>query len=248
MTINIEKKHIVVGAIIVGVIIAAIIGAGAIKNAAYMKRAKNCQREIHNLYYVSSLMASELHDVWSDYIFEDKEYIDRNTGRFYKYTWNAPDSADVHYCSNFSRAIAEKSDYYEKQGLNDIMDSLYTSVKQLMTKMTPAPKKYSEIHSSINALFHTTEAMYNCASSPEGNLRSYTEQINSLSADYKKQESQVDIEIGELKKEEYKDFELEVLLKLLWLYSAMVGGIWFKWRYSFGYSKSFESSILARVQ
>ena len=38
MTINIEKKHIVVGAIIVGVIVAAIIGAGAIKNAAYMKR------------------------------------------------------------------------------------------------------------------------------------------------------------------------------------------------------------------
>lgn len=57
--------------------------------------------------------------------------------------------------------------------------------------------------------------MYNCASSPEGNLRSYTEQINLLSSDYKKQESQVDIEIGELKEEEYEDFELEILFKFL---------------------------------
>lgn len=215
MTINIEKKHIFASAVILGVLILAILGVGLVKNSTYMKRAKHCQKDIHNLYYVSSLMASELHDVWSDYIFEDKEYIDRNTGKFYKSPWNAPDSADVHYCSNFSCAITEKSDYYGKQGVNDIIDSLYASVKQLMTKMTPAPKKYSEIHSSINALFHTTEAMYNCASSPEGNLRSYTEQINLLSSDYKKQASQVDIEIGELKEEEYEDFELEILFKFL---------------------------------
>lgn len=215
MTINIEKKHLVIGAITLGVILLAIFGSGAAKNAAYMKRAKNCQKDIHLLYYTSSLLSSELHDVWSDYIREDKEYIDRNTGKFYKSRWSAPDDADMHYCSSFSNAIAEEAEYYDKKGINDYLDSLYNSVKGLMTKMTPAPKKYSEIHSNINALFHTAEAMYNCASSPEGSLLSYTQELNSLSSDYKKQSSQVDIEIGELSEEEIDDAELKVLLKFL---------------------------------
>lgn len=81
--------------------------------------------------------------------------------------------------------------------------------------MTPAPKKYSEIHAHMVDLFHTAEAMYNCATSPEGSLKSYTEAINSLSADYKKQKSQVDIEIGELDEKELGEQQLSLLLKFL---------------------------------
>ena len=81
--------------------------------------------------------------------------------------------------------------------------------------MTPAPKKYAEIHSHINDLFHTAEAMYNCAISPEGSLRSYTDAINSLSADYKKQKSQVDIEIGEVDEKELLEQQLYLLFKFM---------------------------------
>ena len=46
------------------------------------------------LYYMSALMSSEIHDTWRNYIFDDKEYIDRNTGKFYERSWNMPDDAD----------------------------------------------------------------------------------------------------------------------------------------------------------
>lgn len=215
MTINIEKKHLLIGVAALGVVLLGVLGLGAVKNATYMKRAKNCQKDIHFLYYASSLLSAELHDVWSEYIREDRKYVDRNTGKFYKNSWSAPSGADIHYCSSFSVAISEKSDYYENKGINDYIDSLYTSVKGLMTKMTPAPKKYSEIHADINTLFHTAEAMYNCATSPEGSLVSYTSELNTLSSDYKKQSSQVDIEIGELPEEVTHDEELKILLKFL---------------------------------
>ncbi len=215
MTINIEKKHLLIGVVALGIVLLGMLGLGAAKNATYMKRAKNCQKDIHFLYYASSLLSSELHDVWSEYIREDREYVDRNTGKFYNNSWSAPSGADMHYCSSFSVAISEKSDYYESKGVNNYIDSLYTSVKGLMTKMTPAPKKYSEIHANINALFHTAEAMYNCAVSPEGSLVSYTSELNTLSSDYKKQSSQVDIEIGELDEKELREKEYEVLMLFL---------------------------------
>ena len=215
MTINIGKKQLTIGIIVLLVALLAVLGIGALKNASYMKKAKQCQKDIHQLNYMSSLLCSELHDVWSDYILEDKEYVDRSTGKFYKYSWGGPEGATLVHCSNFSRAIEAEAEYYEGKGINKTLDSLYSSVKALMTKMTPAPKKYAAIHSNINALFHTAEAMYNCATSPEGSLRSYTETINSLSADYKRQSSQVDIEIGELDEDEMSDKELELLLKFV---------------------------------
>lgn len=199
MTINIEKKHLVIVAIALGVVLLATLGLGASKNSTYMKRAKNCQKDVTMLYYSSSLLSAAIHDVWAEYIRDDKKYFDESTGKFYKNRW------DLDYCSNFSEAIAEIQEYYEDKGVNNYIDSLYISVKGLMTKMTSAPKKYSEIHANINSLFHTAEAMYNCASSPEGSLLSYTDAINTLSADYKKQSSQVDIEIGELSDDELND-------------------------------------------
>ena len=213
MTINIEKKHLVIGAIVLGVIILGIVCGGMIKNSTYMKRAKHCQQDVQLLYRTSSLLAAQLHDVWSDYIREDKKYIDRTTGKFYK--WRYDTKIDLYYCSSFSEAISEEQEYYENKGVNDALDSLYASAKKTITKMTPAPKKYSSIHSSIVDLFHTAEAMYNCASSPEGSLVSYTDMINTLSADFKKQSSQVDIEIGELDKQVVLEQELAVLKKFL---------------------------------
>lgn len=213
MTINIEKKHLVIGVIVLGVIILGIVGGGIIKNATYMKRAKHCQEDVHVLYKTSALLAAQLHDVWSDYIREDKKYIDRSTGKFYK--WRYDSRLDLYYCSSFSEAISEEQEYYENKGVNDVLDSLYASAKKTITKMTPAPKKYSTIHSSIVDLFHTAEAMYNCASSPEGSLVSYTDMINTLSADFKKQSSQVDIEIGESDKHVIAEQEYAILKKFL---------------------------------
>lgn len=215
MTINIEKKHILIGATVIGIVLLAFFGIRAMKNSAYMKQAKECQMDITLLYYGSSILSSELHDVWSDYIMEDKKYINPSTGKFYKSKWDAPSSAYTEYCYNFSEAISKEADYYEGKGVNHILDSLYSAAKTTITKMTPSPKKYSEIHSHIVDLFHTAEAMYNCATSPEGSLKSYTEAINSLSADYKKQKSQVDIEIGELDEKELGEQQLSLLLKFL---------------------------------
>lgn len=215
MTINITKKQLTIAAAIVAAIIIAIVGVSMIKNASYMKHAKHCQKDIHQLEYMSALLSSELHDAWSEYIFDDKEYIDKNTGKFYKRHWDMPTGADYEYCSNFSEAVNEKSKYYSGKGIQSTLDSLYSNIKTEISKMTPPPSKYSSVHPDIINLFHTAEGMYNCAIDPSGNLTSYTTSINSLSADFKKYESQVDILIGELDEEYKDDIEFDSLMKFL---------------------------------
>ncbi len=81
--------------------------------------------------------------------------------------------------------------------------------------MTPSPKKYRDIHEDISDLFHTAEAMYNSAVSPEGNLQSYSTQINQLSIEYKKQSSNIDIQIGEIDSSKQSDLEINALIKFM---------------------------------
>ena len=76
MTINIEKKHLVISAIVLGVVLLATLGLGASKNSTYMKRAKNCQKDVTMLYYSSSLLSAAIHDVWAEYIRDDKKYFE----------------------------------------------------------------------------------------------------------------------------------------------------------------------------
>lgn len=215
MEIKIEKKQIVLGCIIIGAIVAVICGYIYIRNSTYSKRLKECQMNIHQIYYMSSILSSEVHTTWRDYIFDDKKYLDKNTGRFYVSRYSMPDSADTKYCVDFSEAIMEKSQYYRKKGVHQTLDSLYDATKVLLRKMTPSPQKYETIHKDISELFHTAEEMYYCAVSPEGNLRSYTAQINQLSVDYKRQSSNIDIQIGEIDSDKKSDFESKALIKFL---------------------------------
>lgn len=215
MEIKIGKKQFVLGCIIAAIIVAALCAYICIKNSTYSKRLKECQMNVHQLFYMSSLLGSEVHSTWSEYIFDDKEYIDKNTGKFYSSSFDIPDSADAVYCSDFSEAISEKSQYYRNKGVHHTLDSLYNVTKVLLQKMTPAPQKYTSIHKDIGELFHTAEAMYYCAVSPEGNLRSYSTQINQLSADYKKQSSNIDIQIGEIASDKKSDLEYKALIKFL---------------------------------
>lgn len=170
---------------------------------------------VHQLFYMSSLLGSEVHSTWSEYIFDDKEYIDRNTRKFYSSSYNMPDSADTEYCSDFSEAIFEKFQYYRNKGVHNTLNSLYNATKTLLQKITPSPQKYVSIHKDISELFHTAEAMYYCAVLPEGNLRSYSTQINQLSADYKKQSSNIDIQIGEIESNKKSNLEYNALIKFL---------------------------------
>lgn len=211
MTINIGKKQLIIGVVAIAVIIVGVFGVSALKNSAYEKNAKQMQRNIHELYYTSSILSSEIHTTWRDYIMDDKEYMDKVTGKFYEDSWGVPN--EYKWCSSFSVAIAEKQGYYEDKGVQDSLDSLYSATKALLTEMTPAPDKFKDFHSDLSELFHTAEAMYNCAVDPDGNLQSYTNEINTLTSDYKKQSSNIDILIGEIDEVEKSKLELDALMK-----------------------------------
>lgn len=220
MTINIEKKHIIIFLVIVAILSFGFFATSWLKNKEYDKNLKMCQENVHVLYYMSSILSEEIHDTWRNYIFDDKKYVDTTTGKFYKSSssWNLPsnvDNSNLEYCYNFSEAIAQKVDYYKHKNVNNTLDSLYSVTKTLITEMTPAPSKYEALHREICDFFHTAEAMYNCATSPEGSLQSYTSTINTLSSDYKKQSSNIDIQIGEIDEYKKTKLELEVLLMFL---------------------------------
>lgn len=214
MTINITKKQIIIAAAVIAGLVVVILAGGAIKNANYKKNAKKCQENLYGLYSISSYASALIHDTWSEYIFKDKEYFDSSNGKFYERydSFNRPGAT---WCEDFNDAIAHKRRYMREKGVYRTIDSLYRDTKAIMTKMTPPPSKYNTIHNDINTLYRTVEGMYNCASSPEGNLRSYTEMINRLSADYKIQMSQVDIEIGEVDKETQLEWDIRTFKLML---------------------------------
>lgn len=211
MTINIGKKQLIIAVVAFLVIAIGVLGVSALKNSSYEKNAKQMQKNIHELYYTSSILSSELHTTWRDYIMDDKEYMDKVTGKFYEDSWDVPN--EYKWCSSFSVAIAEKQRFYEDKGVEGSLDSLYSATKLLLTEMTPSPKKFRELHSDLSELFHTAEAMYNCAVDPDGNLQSYTSEINTLTSTYKKQSSNIDILIGEMDSVEKSKLELDALMK-----------------------------------
>lgn len=214
MEIKIEKKQFVLGCIIIAVIGIILGGYTYVRNSTYSNRLKDCQSNIHQLFYMSSLLSSEIHSTWSGYIFDDLNYIDKKTGKFYE-SYNLPNNSEGEYCLNFSEAIAKKSQYYREKGVHQTLDSLYNTTKSLLQKMTPCPQKYTSIHKDISELFHTAEAMYYCAVSPEGNLQSYSMQINKLSTEYKKQSSNIDIQIGEIDPDKKSDLEFNALFEFI---------------------------------
>lgn len=213
MTINIGKKQLIIAIVTIVLIIIGVFGFSVIKHSVYENNAKQLQKNIHELYYTSALLSSEIHTTWSDYIFDDKEYMDIATGKFYEYSWELPD--EYKWCSSFSVAIAEKQGYYDAKGVQDSLNSLYSATKSLLTEMTPAPEKFKDFHSDLSELFHTAEAMYNCAVDPDGNLQSYTNEINTLASAYKKQSSNIDILIGEIDEVEKSKLERDALMKFL---------------------------------
>lgn len=218
MTINIERKQITFIVISIIIVCIAICGISAIRKISYKKNAKQCQESIHQLYYTSSLLSSEIHSTWRDYIFDNKKYFDKETGRFYvsERKHNLPEGVIIdEYCSNFSEAIFEKSNYYKNKGIHDIIDTLYHDIKESLQDMTPAPKKFTSLHQDLQELFHTAEAMYFCATSPEGNLQSYTSSINDLSSEYKRKASNIDIQIGEIDESKRLSIESSALSSFL---------------------------------
>ncbi len=209
MVIDIKKKYLFLVAGIIVILSAAFIVFNSIRNENYEKNVKVCQENIYKLYFMSTLAASDIQTTWQEYIFDDKKYMDKKTGKFYSSPYDLPADADEQYCYDFNDAIVAKVSFLQNRKAFVTMDSLYTATKNLLKELTPAPKKYKDLHEDINELFHTAEAMYNCAILPQGNLQSYTSSINELYTEYTKQSSKVDIIIGELdeKKKIKVDFE-----------------------------------------
>lgn len=216
MTINIEKKHILIFVGLAVLAVVGIIGMQSYKNKQYEKNIKICQENVYVLYFMSSILSAEIHDTWRGYIFDDKKYVDPETGKFYKSRYGLPASVkseNIMYCSSFSEAIAHKARYFMKRNVNHTLDSLYSATKALITQMTPAPSKHEALHRDFCELFLTSEAMYNYATNPEGSLQSYTSSINTISTEYNKHSSNIDIQIGEIEESKVAELKFKALLK-----------------------------------
>lgn len=208
MTINIKNKYLFFVAGIIVILSVAFIVFNSIRNEKYEKNVKVCQENLYKLYFMSTLAASDVQTTWQEYIFDDKTYMDKNTGKFYSYSYEVPGDSEL-YCYDFNDAISAKVSFFQTTKASVTMDSLYIATKNILKELTPAPRKYKELHEDINELFHTAEAMYNCAILPQGSLQSYTSSINELYGEYTKQSSKVDIIIGELDEKKKTRFELE---------------------------------------
>lgn len=140
MVIDIKKKYLFLVAGIIVILSAAFIVFNSIRNENYEKNVKVCQENIYKLYFMSTLAASDIQTTWQEYIFDDKKYMDKKTGKFYSSPYDLPADADEQYCYDFNDAIVAKVSFLQNRKAFVTMDSLYTATKNLLKELTPAPK------------------------------------------------------------------------------------------------------------
>ena len=144
----------------------------------YEKNLKEFVIESGKSSMASAYICDDLRKVWQEYIFDDKEYFNRSTGTFTKYSYDGDE-----YCSDFSEAVNIKIRWNESHLTSELTEP-YRTAKRLYKEMTPPPGKYKEIHVYVKQMFKAMERLHELSENPKGNLSSYSSECNDAVNEY----------------------------------------------------------------
>ena len=213
MTININKKQIIIALSAIAIIVIGVIGYNSYRTSQYEKHVAEFKENAYKLYVLSGYMCSEVNSVWRGYIFDDKKCFNTKSGQSLK--WSYSSEENVVYCSNFSEIIAKLENFYSSHGITDLADSYRKNMKHAFEQMTPPPGKYKDVHNTMQKMYNSVNTLYKSATSPDGSLQTYTTSVNETAENFNEAFEQSEIEICPIedKKSMYEEKVLKEVLK-----------------------------------
>lgn len=189
-----DKRKYVIG--IFCIVILGLTGTIAYKYITFPKRSKEFKETSYELFIVSSYLTENYVKVWQEYIFDDKTCFDKNSGNFSKNGYEIENS-EWEYCSDFNEALSNRATFNKNGGLINYLDSLYNTNKKQLEGLTSVFNESKE-YETLRSMFQSSEKLYRLAKSPEGNLRTFSSNINNAQSDYQTFLSQSNIEISSI--------------------------------------------------
>lgn len=168
-----KKKLIITIIVIIAIAAACLIGIKISKNnavAEYQDRLNLATEMMLTSASKAETCAGLIHDVWYDSIFDEYDvetnpYIAGSHGDFNVAIANLFDDSD--FKSDIDEILANKS-----------------AVMELMKKLSSPPDELEDAYSAIKDLYDSYLEMVNLATSPTGNLQSYTSSFNDADQDF----------------------------------------------------------------
>lgn len=170
----------------------AFVGTIAYDLFKFPRFSKEFKETSYELFTASSYLTGNYVNIWQDYIFNDKKYFDKKTGKFSKYGHGGED-AEWDYCVDLNEALSNRVDFEKNGGITSYLDSLYKTNKKQLESLSSVFMKANE-YETMRSMFQASEKLYMLAKSPEGNLQTFSSNINNALSNYKTSLSQSNIE------------------------------------------------------
>ena len=155
MTINIEKKKIIIGCSVLILLFCSYIGFSMYNNYQYKKNAETFKEHAYKLFLITSNVCSQINTIWQDYIFDDKVYFSPVTGNSssFGYSSGSIDEEKV-YCSSFSEIIIHEQEFLKKKGILTLIEKHKKKMKDAFESMTPPPSRYKKEHETLINMYN----------------------------------------------------------------------------------------------
>jgi hypothetical protein len=179
MTINLSKKHLIIGASAIALIIGAFVAYHYYSVSQYEKNAKEFKARVSALELPMAIVLDDYQTNWRSAIFDDRA---------------VDETGHKTYCSDFSTALKWRMNANKK--LVDLINSHFLDVKRLMGKMENPPGKYEKVHEKFKSIFNNLYKLNSQCKSPDGSLQSFSKEVNDLFNDIKTEMNETDLTIS----------------------------------------------------
>lgn len=199
MTINLNKKTLIVAIACAAVVVCGILGCKMYEKSAYNKAVVELKNDMSIRFMASSFICADISKQWSSAI-NDHQCED--------------EFGKMEYCFDFNESIQYAHKKWTMRGAYKMLDSLSTKDVELMKTLNNNKGGDSkEIHSSVEEIYGLVSKMCDQANSPNGSLMTFNQSTDQLFTDTKAKLESLDLKLeGTMKENDVQTAVMSVLL------------------------------------
>lgn len=165
MVIHISKKNLIIPVVVIIFVFILYLLYSIWSNKKYSNYATEMKINTKLICFFSQKILSDYSKSWM-YAIDGNNVLNEN--------------GESVRCNDFNTAISWRYSYYEKEGMFQILDSLFDEIKSEMGKMTPPPSKYKAIHSNFTEMYNNVSSLVSMCKSPQGNYQEFNDRCYNL--------------------------------------------------------------------
>ena len=178
MTIKLEKKHLILGAVVIAVCLVMGFGYHFYSVYSYEQNAKEFKARSSAILMPIAVVLDDYQKNWRSAIFDHEAYDETGRSR---------------YCSDFNTAIGWRKDALKK--VVSLIDSYFYHIEKLIKEMDNPPSKFERVQEKFVDIYNDLYKLKRQCISPEGSLQTFSSEINNLVSDIHTNMNETDITI-----------------------------------------------------